>query len=101
MEQQEFDDFRKLLNSGWLMAVIFWFGWVLGPGIATFLFGLISFFALREFITLSPTRRGDHRSLILAFFIVLPMQFILVGTATLRPVYGCSSRCTCSWRSRR
>jgi phosphatidate cytidylyltransferase len=38
------------------------------------------FFALREFITLSPTRRGDHRSLVLAFFVVLPLQFVLVGT---------------------
>jgi phosphatidate cytidylyltransferase len=45
------------------------------------LFALISFFALREFITLSPTRRGDHRSLILAFFVVLPIQFWLVATA--------------------
>ena len=37
--------------------------------------------ALREFITLSPTRRGDHRSLVLAFFVVLPIQFWLVATA--------------------
>jgi len=78
---QELNDFRSLLRTSWLMAVVFWIGWVLGPGVATFLFGLISFIALREFITLSPTRRGDHRSLILAFFIVLPIQFILVGTA--------------------
>jgi hypothetical protein len=47
---------------------------------ATVLFALVSFFALREFITLSPTRRGDHRSLVLAFFVVLPLQFWLVGT---------------------
>jgi hypothetical protein len=26
------------------------------------------------------TRRGDHRSLILAFFVVLPLQYVLVGT---------------------
>ena len=37
-------------------------------------------FALREFITLSPTRRGDHRSLVLAFFVVLPLQFTIVGS---------------------
>ena len=30
------------------------------------LFGLLSFLALREFITLQHTRRSDHRSLILA-----------------------------------
>jgi phosphatidate cytidylyltransferase len=43
------------------------------------LFGVISFLALREFITLAHTRRSDHRSLILAFFIVLPLQYVLVG----------------------
>ena len=29
--------------------------------------------------TSTPTRRGDHRSLIFAFFVVLPAQFALVG----------------------
>ena len=79
--QRELQDFRNLLRTTWLMVVIFWIGWGLGEGMATVLFALISFLALREFITLSPTRRGDHRSLILAFFVVLPIQFILVGTA--------------------
>ena len=78
---REFNDFRGLLRTSWFMAVVFWIGWALGDGMATVLFALISFLALREFITLSPTRRGDHRSLILAFFVVLPIQFILVGTA--------------------
>jgi phosphatidate cytidylyltransferase len=31
-------------------------------------------------MTLSPTRRGDHRSLVLAFFVVLPAQYWLAGT---------------------
>ena len=79
--QRGLQDFRRLLNTSWGMVVVFWIGWALGEGIATLLFALISFVALREFITLSPTRRGDHRSLILAFFVVLPTQFLLVGTA--------------------
>lgn len=79
--QRELQDFRRLLNTTWIMVVVFWIGWALGEAMATLLFALISFFTLREFITLSPTRRGDHRSLILAFFVVLPIQFLLVGTA--------------------
>jgi phosphatidate cytidylyltransferase len=71
---------RKLLGMSWFMVVMFWLAWATGEVMATILFALISFFALREFITLSPTRRGDHRSLILAFFVVLPVQFWLVGT---------------------
>jgi phosphatidate cytidylyltransferase len=76
----ELKNFRKLLGTSWFMVVIFWMAWAAGDAVATVLFALIAFFALREFITLSPTRRGDHRSLILAFFIVLPIQFWLVGT---------------------
>ncbi|MGZ8921351.1 MAG: phosphatidate cytidylyltransferase, partial [Limisphaerales bacterium] len=44
------------------------------------LFALISFWALREFITLTPTRLGDHRSLFWMFFIVLPLHYILLAT---------------------
>ena len=43
------------------------------------LFGLISFWALREFITLTPTRLGDHRTLFWVFFVFTPLQYVLVG----------------------
>jgi len=79
--QEELQHWTRLLGTSWAMVVVFWFGWALGASVATALFGLLSFFALREFITLSPTRRGDHRSLILAFFVVLPVQYVLVATA--------------------
>lgn len=76
----ELKNFRSLLGTSWLMVVVFWMAWAAGDSVATVLFALIAFFALREFITLSPTRRGDHRSLVLAFFVVLPVQFQLVAT---------------------
>jgi phosphatidate cytidylyltransferase len=74
----ELTNFYGILRTSWIMAVVFWLGWAAGDTVATVLFGLVSFFALREFITLSPTRRGDHRSLILVFFVVLPIQYWLV-----------------------
>ena len=77
---QQIGEFNSLLKTSWGMVTVFWIGWALGETIATVLFGLIAFFALREFITLSPTRQGDHRSLLLAFFVVLPVQFALVIT---------------------
>jgi len=67
--------------------------WASGPLGSTFLFGFVSFFALREFVTLTHTRRADHRALLLAFFVILPMQYVLVGTSLLNaftvfiPVY--------------
>src|SRR5207253_9058879 len=47
--------------------------------ISVVLFGLISFWALREFITMTPTRRGDHRTLFWTFVVFTPLQYILVG----------------------
>lgn len=67
------------LRALWVGAVVFWVAWIAGPVGAGIAFGLFSFFALREFITLVHTRRGDHRSLILAFFVVLPLQYVIAG----------------------
>jgi phosphatidate cytidylyltransferase len=67
------------LRALWVGAIVFWVAWLSGPVGATLAFGLFSFFALREFITLAHTRRGDHRSLLLAFFVVLPLQYVIAG----------------------
>lgn len=61
----------------WMLAVLaaaFWFD---KAGVIV-LFALLSFFALREFITLCYTRRGDHTVLSLAFFLALPVQYGLI-----------------------
>ncbi|CAN5227125.1 phosphatidate cytidylyltransferase [soil metagenome] len=92
--QDNWKQFRRDLNATWWGACIFWAAWISGPVGATVLFGVFSFLALREFITLMHTRRADHRTLILAFFVLLPVQYVLVGTRTfdlfsvLIPVYG-------------
>jgi len=91
--RQNLKSISGVLRTSWLMVLVFWVGWVAGDWVALTLFGLVSFFALREFLTLSPTRRGDHRSLVLAFFVVLPLQYWLVGSghfdmfAVFIPVY--------------
>lgn len=70
---------QRDLRAVWIGSVVFWLAWMSGPVGATLAFGIFSFLALREFITLVRTRRGDHRSLILAFFVALPLQYVLVG----------------------
>ena len=74
---ERLQDYQALLRSSWVMALVFWSAWAAGDGFAIVLFGFVSFFTLREFISLSPTRRGDHRSLVLASFIWVPLQFAL------------------------
>lgn len=71
--------FQRELRAVWLGAGVFWLAWISGPGGATVLFGMVSFLALREYVTLLKTRRSDHRSLLLAFFGVLPLQYVLLG----------------------
>ena len=80
VHSQKLREFNSLLRTSWLMCTVFWVGWAAGETVAIILFGTVAFFALREFITLSPTRQGDHRSLVMAFFMVLPVQFSLVIT---------------------
>ena len=70
---------QRDLRALWVAALVFWVAWASGPLGATLAFAVLSFLALREYITLAPTRRGDHRSLVLAFFAVIPLQYLLVG----------------------
>lgn len=73
------ESFGRDLRAVWVASILFWTAWAAGPLISTLLFGVVSFIGLRELITLTHTRRADHRSLLLGFFIVLPTQYLLVG----------------------
>jgi phosphatidate cytidylyltransferase len=67
------------LRGWWGMIVVYLFSTLLGQSSTYILFGLSSFWALREFITLTPTRRADHRALFLSFFVVIPLQYYLLA----------------------
>jgi phosphatidate cytidylyltransferase len=79
-DAERLTQFQRDLRALWVGAVLFWVAWASGAFVSTLLFGVVSFVALRELITLTHTSRGDHRSLLLAFFVVLPAQYLLVGT---------------------
>jgi phosphatidate cytidylyltransferase len=82
------------INAWWVMVGILAAAFLLGSTVTLILFALASFFALREFITLTPSRPGDRLPLSLAFFLVIPVQFVLIGTgrygifAIFIPVYA-------------
>ncbi|MGQ9588737.1 MAG: phosphatidate cytidylyltransferase [Planctomycetota bacterium] len=86
--------FAARTKGWWVMSAVFGLTILLGTtGILT-LFGVLSFLALREFITLTPTRRSDHRVLFWSFFLLTPLQYVMVGRewvigfTTLIPVYA-------------
>jgi phosphatidate cytidylyltransferase len=67
------------VRAWWVMVGVFAVAFVLGKNATLVLFALASFFALREFITLTPTRAGDYRPLVLSFFVLVPTQYALIG----------------------
>ncbi|HSQ08929.1 MAG TPA: phosphatidate cytidylyltransferase [Chromatiaceae bacterium] len=68
------------IRAWWAMTAVFVAALATGGIGSVILFGLTSFIALREFITLTPTRRADHRTLFWAFFVFVPIQYYLVAT---------------------
>ena len=71
------------LWSWWLMFAILIAGLFLKEVGTTVLFGLVSFWAFREFITMTPTRRGDHRALFWSLVVFTPLQYVLIGLSPL------------------
>jgi phosphatidate cytidylyltransferase len=87
-------NFNLRVRAWWLMCSLLAAAVLLGEVVTVVLFGLISFWALREFITVTPTRLSDHRSLFLVFFVFTPLQYVLVGLdnydlfSVMIPVYA-------------
>lgn len=70
--------FTSRVRAWWIIFSFLLLAFV-SKGLTCALFGFLSFWALREFITLTPTRLGDHRALFWVFFLFAPLQFLLVG----------------------
>ena len=81
------------IKAWWVMVALIGLAFALGKAGVIVLFALASFAALREFLTLTRTRRGDHLALAAAFFVVLPLQYYLISIewyglySILIPVY--------------
>lgn len=78
-ENATLDNLRDRINAWWAMAAIGSLAFFVGNNGVIALCALISFMALREFLTLMQTRRGDHWALFSTFFVVLPFQYYLIA----------------------
>ena len=85
---------RARVQAWWLMSAVLAAAFALGRGGTIVLFWLVSFFALREFLSLLYSRRSDYRVLVLCYYFILPLQYLLVylGSSSLFltfiPVYA-------------
>ncbi len=73
------ETFMTRVRSWWAMIILFTLALVAGKVGLLVLFAFASFAALREFLTLTSKRKADHLSLALAFFVVLPLQYVFIG----------------------
>jgi phosphatidate cytidylyltransferase len=73
------DNLNARIKAWWLMVALFALAFWLGPTVTVVLFALTSFYCLREFLSLTPTRPEDHRAIVAAFYLFIPLQYWLVA----------------------
>jgi phosphatidate cytidylyltransferase len=73
------ENLNQRIKAWWVMVALIGIAFLFGRTGVLVLFAFASFTALREFITLTETRRGDHYALVAAFFVILPVQYWLIA----------------------
>ena len=73
------DNLNARIKAWWLMVALFAVAFLFGKTVTIVLFALTSFYCLREFLSITPTRPEDHRSVAAAFYLFIPLQYWLVA----------------------
>ena len=72
------ENLRARVASWWTMVILMSVALLAGRTGVIVLFALLSFAALREFVTLTRVARADHWSVAGVFFVALPVQYVLI-----------------------
>lgn len=75
--EKDYGELQQRVNSWWVMVAVFSFAMLVSPTISLLFFGLISFLALKEYLTIIPTRRADRRVIFWAY-LAIPLQYYWV-----------------------
>ena len=70
---------RSRLRMAWWLIAVFTIAFLLGMPALLIFFAFLSFFLLREFIAITPTKPSDHYALVIAFYVAIPIQYVAVG----------------------
>ncbi len=88
------DNLNQRTRAWWVMVAVLAACFLLGQTATVLLFAIASVFAFREFVTLTPTRPGDHLPLVVCFYVMIPVQYWLICDgwyglfSVFLPVYG-------------
>lgn len=76
---RDFGELVLRVRSWWVMVGVFSFAMTLSPSASIVFLGFMSFLALKEYLSLIPTRRADRRVLFWAY-LAIPFQYYWVAT---------------------
>ncbi len=76
--ERDYAELGLRVRSWWVMAAIFLVALALSRTVSLVFLALVSFLALKEYLSLIPTRRADRRVLLWAY-LAIPIQYLWVG----------------------
>ena len=82
---KDFSELSARVRAWWIMAAVFFGAIAVSNRISLIFFALMSFWAMKEFVTLLKTRPADHHALVLTFLAV-PIQYLWIALDP--PWYG-------------
>ena len=83
--EKDFSELSARVRAWWIMAAGFFGAVVVSNRISLVFFTLLSFWAMKEYVTLLKTRPADHHALVLTFLAV-PIQYLWIALDP--PWYG-------------
>ena len=75
--EKDYTELRQRIQSWWLMIGILFFVLITSKNLAIIFFAFLSFLALKEFLSIVPTRQSDRRVILWAY-LSIPVQYFWV-----------------------
>src|SRR5437868_12833989 len=76
--QTDFTELAARVRAWWIMAAVFFAAVALSNRLSLIFFAFMSFWAMKEYVTLLKTRPADHHALVLTF-LAIPIQYVWVA----------------------
>ncbi len=78
LDAEAYGELTQRIQSWWVMVTVFVIAMLVSRTISLWFFGLISFLALKEYLSMIPTRRADRRVLFW-LYLAIPFQYYWVA----------------------
>src|ERR1044072_2538296 len=76
--EQDFSELTSRVRAWWMMASVFFAAIIVSNHVSLVFFAFLSFWAMKEFITLLKTRPADHHALVFTF-LAIPIQYYWIA----------------------